>query len=68
MNGEDSADLKNALNRIVDQYVGMSWLIVERDTKRIVGAAYDMRSARLMMPRNSVIKNVHTGAIVAVCA
>lgn len=66
--GHESKDLELALARIVDTFSGMAWLIVERDTNRIVGAAYDMRDARALAPRNSMVKNVHTGAVVFVRA
>lgn len=46
----------------------MQWLIVDRASFRVLGAAYDMRDARTMMPANSMIRNLHTGAIVALKA
>jgi hypothetical protein len=64
----DSKDMDRALASIVDAHKGMQWLVIERDTKRIVGAAYSLNEARALMPRNSCVKNVHTGCIVAIAA
>lgn len=66
--GHESKDMDRAIARIVDTFQGMAWLIVERDTNRVIGAAYDMRDARGIAPRNSMVKNVHTGAVVYVRA
>ena len=64
----ESKDMDRAIARIVDTFKGMQWLIVDRTDFRIVGAAYDMRDARNLMPKNSMVKNVHTGRVVAVRA
>lgn len=61
-------DMDQALASIVDAHKGMQWLVVERDTKRIVNAAYDLRTARALMGRNCCVKNVHTGCVVAIAA
>lgn len=64
----ESKDMDRAIARIVDTYTGMCWLIVERDTNKIKGAAYTMSEARSLMPANSMVKNVHTGRVVAIRA
>lgn len=64
----ESNDMDRAIGQIVDAHKGMQWLVVERDTKRIIAAAYSMREARGLMTRNCCVKNLHTGAIVAIAA
>jgi hypothetical protein len=64
----ESKDMDRAIAQIVDTFQGMAWLIVERDTNRIMGAAYDMRDARSLCPANAMVKNVHTGRVVYIRA